>query len=130
MKNPIKFEHVGKPEFPVESSVRFCVWRARPTEGGRVFLHFVDSENLALDDLIFCDSPTFSGYAKIVDFVRHSDGTISDYTLQDASVAFNTSFAMAKTTSTAAEAFLKKSEDNVCVVVCLKSKTMKDRKSS
>jgi hypothetical protein len=117
------------PEFPERKNIRFCVWRSRPDNARKILLHFVDAENLAPDDLIFCDSPRFSGYSQIVDFVRNEDGTISDYMLRDAEVDFDTSLAMAKTTNIAVDDYLENTKDEkACVVIVLKSKGTPDRK--
>lgn len=128
MDNQFRFGQLDGMEFPSNASIRFAVWRKRPSENNLHFIHFVDLPNLALDDLIFCESPQFSGYVQILDFVRHSDGSITDYTLKDANIDFDTAIKMAKTTRQAMEDFLAKSEDkNMCVIVCLKSKAPKGR---
>jgi len=124
-----RFEHIGKTDFPSNRKVFFCVWRKRPPENAKVYFHFSDTHSIALDDLIFCDSDNYSGYARIVDFVRSSDGTISDYILQNAEIDYKTSLLMAQQTHSAIEDFLSKSDDpSLCVIVCLKSKVQKDRK--
>ena len=73
-----------------------------------------------LDDYIFCDI-NFFGYAKLVDFVRHDDGSISDYILRNARINFEKSLAMAEATRYAVDNYLSNSNDNSKVVICLKS---------
>ena len=129
MVNALKFEYVGQPEFPSDLKVYFCVWRRRPPNYNKAALHIVDSENINLDDIVFCECGSFSGYSIIVDFVRNEDGRISDYILRDSGIDFDTSFKMAKTTHEAVDDFLVGApEKESCVVVSLKSKATKDRK--
>ena len=129
MVDALKFEYVGQPEFPSGLKVYFCVWRRRPPNYNKAALHIVDSENINLDDIVFCECGSFSGYGIIVDFVRNDNGSVSDYILRDSGIDFDTSFAMAKTTNEAVDDFLSSSPDKeACVVVSLKSKATKDRK--
>jgi len=126
---PPKFEHFGNINPPEDRKAVFAVWRQVSPDLPKVYFHFVESNEVALDDLIFCESEDYKGYAKIVDFVRGSDGKISDFVLKNAEIDFQTSMLLAKLTHNAIEKLMASEEaKSLCVIVCLKSRVQKDRK--
>lgn len=115
-----KFEHVDNTAPLPQERTLYCVWRQASKENTKVYIHFVESSKIELDDLMFVDTPGFMGYAKLTDFVRQSDGRITDYMLKDAGVDFQTSMLLAKSSRNAIEKMMKEPAfDNTCVIVCL-----------
>ncbi len=117
------FTYLPSIDFPEQMNIRLAVWRKINEKDSKIFLNIVDYANLQLGDILFCDHSNFCGYVKLVDFVRNSDGTVSDYITEDINIDMDKSVLMAKTTKQAVTTYLRSTEDEkACVVISLKNK--------
>lgn len=117
------FNYMPSIDFPENMNIRFVVWRKNKDFENKIFLNIVDYADIQLGDILFCENKSFCGYVRLVDIVRHEDGKLSDYIMEDLNIELDKSVLMAKTTKRAVNEYLKASDDEkACVVISLKQK--------